>query len=205
MSKNDKNQNNLNQRKLGQTTTSRFSVQTIVYIGLFAAIISVCALIAIPTPWGVSFTLHTFAVALTAFCLGKWKGALTTFIYVMIGLVGVPVYSGFTAGPAKLFGITGGYIWSFIIMTFICGIGIETKKKWSTVLFSILGLLVCYICGMLQFMLITKMGFIASLMATIVPYVAKDVVSILAAYGLAIPIRKVMKLEQYQNKTEMSN
>ena len=173
-----------------------FSVRTIVYIGLFAAITSVCALISFQTPWGVSFTLHTFAVALSAFCLGKWKGTLTTFIYVLIGFIGVPVYSNFTAGPAKLFGITGGYIWSFILMTFLCGVGIETKKKWSTMLFSILGLIVCYICGMAQFMLITKLGFGESFMMTIAPYVMKDVVSIFAAYGLSIPMKKAMHLNE---------
>lgn len=174
--------------------TSAFSVKDIVYIGVFAAIISVCALISIQTPWGVPFTLHTFAIALAAYCLGKWKGTLATFIWVLIGLIGVPVYSGFTAGFAKLFGATGGYIWSFILMTFLCGVGLNKKKKWLTVLFSILGLLVCYVCGMIQFMLVMNMGFVESFFLTIAPYIIKDVVSILAAYGIAIPIRKAMQL-----------
>lgn len=174
--------------------TRAFSVRDIVYIGVFAAITSVCALISIQTPWGVPFTLHTFAVALAAYCLGKWKGTLATFIWVLIGLVGVPVYSGFTAGPAKLFGATGGYIWSFILMTFLCGMGVSKKKKWLTLLFSILGLLVCYVCGMIQFMLVMNMGFVESFLMTIAPYIIKDVVSILAAYGIAIPIRKAMQL-----------
>ena len=81
-------------------------------------------------------------------------------------------------------------------MTFLCGVGIETKKKWSTMLFSILGLIVCYICGMAQFMLITKLGLGESFMMTIAPYVMKDVVSIFAAYGLSIPMKKAMHLNE---------
>lgn len=173
-----------------------FSVKDIVFIGVFAAIISVCALISIPTPWGVPYTLHTFAIALTAYCLGKWKGSLATVIWVLIGLVGVPVYSGFTAGFAKLFGATGGYIWSFIFMTFLCGLSFDKKKKWLTICFSILGLLVCYVCGMIQFMFVMNMGVAESFLMTIAPYIIKDVVSILAAYGISIPIKSAMRLDE---------
>jgi biotin transport system substrate-specific component len=143
-----------------------FSVKTIVFVGVFAAMISVCALISIQTPWGVPFTLHTFAIALTAYCLGKKKGTLATLVWVLIGLIGVPVYSNFTAGPAKLFGATGGYIWSFIFMTFLCGMGLGKQKKWLTILFSLLGLLVCYVCGMIQFMFVMHMGFAESCVFT---------------------------------------
>ena len=197
----DQNQKVLNMertKRTGKETDKKFTIKDIVYIGVFAAIISVCALITIPTPWGVPFTLHTFAVALSAYCMGKWKGSLATTIWMLIGLVGVPVYSGFTAGPAKLFGPTGGYIWSFILMTFCCGIALNKQKKWLTVVFSILGLAVCYICGMLQFMLIMHMGMAEAFFLTIAPYMVKDIVSIFAAYGIAIPIRKVMLQNQLE-------
>lgn len=181
-----------------EQTKSYFSIGDIVYIGVFAATISVCALISIQTPWGVPFTLHTFAVSLAAYSLGKWKGSMASLIWVLVGLVGVPVFSGFTSGFAKLAGPTGGYIWSFILMTFLCGMQLDQHKKWLTILWSLAGLLVCYICGMLQFMLIMHMGIVESFLLTIAPYIVKDVISLFAAYALAIPIRKALRTAGYQ-------
>lgn len=180
-----------------QEQKSAFTLGDIVYIGVFAATISVCALISIQTPWGVPFTLHTFAVALAAYSMGKWKGSMATLIWVLVGLVGVPVFSGFTAGFAKLAGPTGGYIWSFILMTFLCGMHLNKHKKWLTILWSIAGLVVCYICGMLQFMLVMHMGFVEAFLMTIAPYIVKDVISLFAAYALSIPIRKALRTAGY--------
>ncbi|MDY5627951.1 MAG: biotin transporter BioY, partial [Clostridia bacterium] len=76
----------------------------IIFIGLFAAILCVCAQISIPTPFGIPFTLQTFAVALCGYILGAKKGALTVLVYILLGTVGLPVFSGFGAGFSKIFG-----------------------------------------------------------------------------------------------------
>ena len=67
-----------------------FSVKSIVFIGVFAAVTAVLAQISIPTPWQIAFTLQTFAVALAGFCLGKFRGTLSIFVYILLGIVGVP-------------------------------------------------------------------------------------------------------------------
>lgn len=168
------------------------TTKNIVMIGLFAAIIAVLAQIAIPTPWGIPITLQTFAVALTGYCLGKGKGTLATFIYIIIGLVGVPVYAGFGAGPAKLLGVTGGYIYGFLFLAFACGLEDTFKKKWISILFGILGLALCHVCGSIQFAFVSGRTVAEAFLYASLPYLLKDAVSVVAAYGLAIPIRKVI-------------
>ena len=172
------------------------SVKSIVFIGVFAAVIAVLAQVSIPTPWGIPITLQTFAVALTGYCLGKWKGTLSTFIYVLIGFIGVPVYAGLGAGPAKLFGITGGFIWGFLFLALGCGLEDAIQKKWLSILFGILGLLICHVCGSIQFSLVSGRSLGESFLLASVPYLAKDVISVAVAYGLAIPIRKAMNLKK---------
>ena len=123
---------------------NKLSVRSICFVGMFAAITSILSIVTIPTPIGVPFTLQTFAMALCGLVLGKKYGTLSTVLYVLLGLVGVPVYAGMTAGPGVLFGVTGGYIFGFILMTFFCGVGIQCEGKKAgaafTLLFSVIGL-----------------------------------------------------------------
>lgn len=172
----------------------KLTTKTVVMIGVFAAIIAVLAQVSIPTPWGIPITLQTFAVALTGYCLGKYKGTMAVFIYILLGLVGVPVFTGFTAGFAKLFSVTGGYIWGFLFMVFACGLEDTIKKKWLSILFGILGLMICHIFGALQFAWVMNRNFAEAFLTASVPYLMKDIASVVVAYGLAIPIRKAIDL-----------
>lgn len=172
-----------------------FSVKGIVFIGVFAAVTAVLAQIAIPTPWGISFTMQTLAVALAGFCLGRWKGTLSIFVYILLGIIGVPVFTGLNAGIAAITGPTGGYIWGFLFLGFACGMVDVVKHKWLAILFGLVGLVICYVCGTFQFALISGRSFIEAMMLAVVPYIVKDVASIAVAYGLSIPIRRAINLD----------
>lgn len=172
----------------------KFTVKDIVFIGVFAAVIAVMSQLSIPTPWGIPITLQTFAVALTGFALGKWKGTMATFVYILIGLVGVPVYSNFGAGPAKLFGLTGGFIWGFLFLAFASGWVESLQMKWLSIFLSIAGLLICHGCGAVQFAIVSNRTFLEAFLLASAPYLVKDIISIVVAYGLAIPIRKAMRM-----------
>ena len=82
------------------------------YIGLFAVVIAICSWISIPTV--VPFTLQTFAVFLAVAVLGGKRGTLSVIVYVLLGAVGLPVFSGFKGGIGVLLNTTGGYIIGFI-------------------------------------------------------------------------------------------
>ena len=84
-------------------------------VAVFAALTCVLALVpAVPVgPLGVPITLQTLAVFLTGMVLGGWRGFLALALYVVVGLLGVPVFAGFTGGPAVLVGPSAGYLLSF--------------------------------------------------------------------------------------------
>lgn len=176
---------------------NKISVRVICFIGMFTAITAILSIATIPTPWGVPFTLQTFAMALSGLVLGKKYGTISTVLYVLLGLIGVPVYAGMSAGPGVLFGVTGGYIFGFVLMTFFCGLGIEFEGKkngvFFTMLFSIIGLACCHILGIIQLKVVAQMGWGAAAMAGTVPYLVKDILSVVAAYLVAIAVRKALK------------
>lgn len=170
----------------------RMSTKSIIMIGMFAAVLAVLSQLSIPMPSGVPVTLQTFAVALTAYVLG-WKfGCAATIVYILLGAVGVPVFAGFSGGVSVLTGMTGGFIWGFIFMVLLCGFGMAQKNKVLLGVLSALGLAVCHLLGIVQFMAVSGNGFAASAMMVSVPYLIKDVVSVVIAYVLALAIRRAL-------------
>ena len=89
-----------------------------------------------------------------------------------------------------LVGMTGGFIWGFLLMVLLCGFGVAQKNKALTALFSIAGLAVCHFLGVLQFMVVSGRGFAESALLVSVPYLAKDVISIGVAYFVAMAVRR---------------
>ena len=97
-----------------ETTAARFSAKDMAYIAVFTALLAVCSWIAIPMPWGVAYTLQTLGVFLAVGVLGGKRGTLAVVVYLLLGAMGVPVFSGFQGGTAALLGTTGGYIAGFL-------------------------------------------------------------------------------------------
>ena len=138
--------------------------------------LAVLSQIAVPTPWNIPFTLQTFGVALCGYLLGPWYGTASIFVYIALGAVGVPVFSGFKGSIGVLAGMTGGYILGFLFMALLCGLVWKTKSIPALVLVSAAGLLLCHLFGAVWF---------ASL-----PYLIKDMVSMAGAYLLADKLRR---------------
>lgn len=157
---------------------------------MFAAVIGVLAQVAIPLPSGVPVTLQTFAVALTGVVLGAKLGTAATLVYVILGTVGVPVFTGFTGGPAVLFGKTGGFIWGFLFLACLAGLGTAVHHKVIGFLPGIAGLIICHVFGTLQFMILTGMGFWEAALLVSVPFLIKDICSVALAYILGLQVRK---------------
>ena len=160
-------------------------------------------------PSGVPITLQTFAVALCGYSLGCAKGTAATFVYVALGAVGLPVFSGMKGGFSVLVGPTGGYIYGFVGMAALCGLGAYlflrlTKRKGAVmkalgtaaaVVCGLAGLAVCHVCGTIQFAALTGRTFGEAAMLASVPYLAKDVISVVGAFaiGSVISMRVVNK------------
>ncbi|MDR2945084.1 MAG: biotin transporter BioY [Methanosarcinales archaeon] len=113
-------------------------IKKMVFASLFAALIAVGAFIKIPTFLGVPITLQTFFVLLAAVILGKNWGTVSIIVYLIVGFVGFPVFAGGNSGFSILFGPTGGYLYSFILVVFLVGwMSNLVRKKTPAVLFGI--------------------------------------------------------------------
>ena len=125
-------------------------------IALFSAIIVICSLITIPS--AIPFTLQTFAIFLCLNLLGAKKGIISILIYIFLGVVGLPVFSGFNGGIGALLNITGGYIigFTFSALTYWLVTSAFNKKPRKTVnlIASFSGLIICYIFGTLWYILL---------------------------------------------------
>ena len=168
------------------------STKSLVLTGMFVAVLAVLSQLSIPMPSGIPVTLQTFAVALVAYVLGAKLGVMAIVVYILLGAVGVPVFANFYSGVGVLVGTTGGFIWGFIFMTILCGLGWVQKKKVLAVIFSAAGLLLCHLFGILQFMAVMDMGFISSAEIVSLPYLVKDILSVVAAYFVSAAIRKAL-------------
>ena len=130
----------------------------IAYIGLFAALIAVCAQIAVPMT--VSFTMQTFAVCLCAGLLGWKRSTVSVIVYILLGMVGLPIFTGFKSGVAAITGPTGGYIVGFVLTALITGALVQKfgHKFWQLILFMVIGLTVCYAFGTVWFIIKSGAG-----------------------------------------------
>ena len=168
-------------------------VRDMVFIALCAAIISVCTFISMPIG-PVSLTLQTFAIALTGYFLGAKNGVLATLVYIFLGLVGLPVFSGFKGGFAVLAGPTGGFIIGFLVMVLLCGLAKRFKKIYIALPLGLAGLVACHILGISWFAisLSSTYSFWQAFLISSAPFLIKDVISVIIAYSLALLLNKAI-------------
>lgn len=163
------------------------------YVGLSAALIAVCAWIAIPLT--VSITLQTMAICLVAGLFGWKRGALSVIIYILLGMFGLPVFTGFKSGLAVITGPTGGYVLGFIFTAIIVGIATEKvgKKIWQCILFMAIGVLVCYLFGTIWFTIAYKVTFASALSTCVFPFLLPDAAKIVVASILVNRLKRFVK------------
>lgn len=156
---------------------------------LFSALLAVCAWLSIPVS-DVAVTMQTFGVFLALLLLGGKWGTVSIGIYLLLGAVGLPVFSGFRGGFGVLLGITGGFLWGFLFS----GLAYWALERFGKVLAMAAGLTVCYLCGCLWFYLYAGggMGFI--LLRCVAPYLIPDGIKLWLAYALSRRLSKVINL-----------
>ena len=166
------------------------NIRTICLVALFAALIAVMSLISIPTPLGLAVTLQTFSIAVAAFTLGM-SGTAATVCYILLGVAGLPVFSGFNGGPGVLLGASGGFIWAFPLFAFILSLAVYVNKIAVKIALCLLALVILYAVGVGQFMFVTEASAKTAIIAFLL-YFAKDILSVGAAYFLCVRIRPVI-------------
>ncbi len=173
-------------------------LKSAVRIALCSALISVCAWISVPT--AVPFTLQTFAVFTSVGILGTNRGCFAVLIYILMGSLGLPVFSGGRGGLGTVFGPTGGFLVGFLPMAFVSGkLWTTTKKRPCMLLVAMaVGLLVCYGCGILWYAFVYLKGGNAAVKTAIgqcvAPFIIPDILKMLLALIVVKRLKKHLNL-----------
>ena len=173
-----------------------------VQIALVTAVICVLSPFTIPLPFSpVPISLTIFAIYLGLYAL-NWKwGTVSILLYILIGLVGVPVFSGFSGGPGKLLGPTGGYIIGYIFVGIIAGWFIDKSDKiYMHAIGMVIGVAVCYAFGTVWFMYVYArtsgpIGVMTALSWCVLPYLLPDAVKIALASVLATRLSDIIHVD----------
>ncbi len=171
-------------------------IKEMILISMFAALTAIFAQIIIPLPISpVPITLQVLAVCLASAILGSRLAMLSQLIYIALGLIGMPVFSGGTAGLAQIAGPTGGYIIGFLLSSFVIGKIVEQKPYPTTIntfLAMLCGLFIIYGCGMLQLSIVTGIPIKAAFMSGVLPFLGGDLIKIVLGAAVACSVRAVL-------------
>ena len=198
-------------------------IQNLTLAALVSAILCIMGPIVIPIGM-VPLSFANMAIYLAIILLDKKKALISTAIYLLIGLVGIPVFSGFSAGAGKLLGPTGGYLIGYLVLSWIAGSVLEAvenrtlkktriddrdkerknfavKEKILKQGFALLtGTLGLYLFGTLWLMYQSKLNLMTALTIGVFPFLVFDVIKILLAVSMGNSIKKRISFLVADNK-----
>ena len=162
----------------------KIRTKQMVLIALMTAVTCVLGPLSIPLPFSpVPISLTNFAIFLAIFVLGMKSGTISFIIYLLLGALGVPVFSSFRGGLQVLAGPTGGYLIGFIFLALIMGFALDhfNRKLVPTIIGMIIGMAVCYAFGTVWLAKLLSLSFKEGLMMGVIPYLAGDAAKIIIA------------------------
>jgi len=172
------------------------SLRRMVYAAMFGALTATGAFIVIPLQ-PVPISLQTLFCSLAGILLGGYTGALSQVVYIMLGIIGLPVFAGGKAGLGTLLGPTGGYLIGFIAAAFVIGKIMEARREAGLIwiiLALLMGNLVIYALGMLQLSLVAHLSLIKSLLVGVMPFLPGDLLKLAAAAMIGLKLRQQFKV-----------
>ena len=172
-------------------STEQTSLRGMVYASLFGALTAVGAYIIIPLP-PVPITLQTLFLGLAGTLLGGRLGALSQVIYLLLGIIGLPVFAGGKAGLGVLFGPTGGYLIGFVAAAFVIGklTALKARPGFAWLCLSLVaGTAVLYALGVLQLSLVARLAPVKALAVGVLPFLPGDGIKIVLTAWIALKLR----------------
>lgn len=167
-------------------------LRRMVYSAMFGALTAIGAFIVIPLQ-PVPITLQTLFTGLAGVLLGGYGGALSQIVYILLGILGLPVFAGGKAGIGTLLGPTGGYLIGFVVGAYVIGKIVEAKKEaglFWIVLALVVGDMLIYTLGTFQLAHLTGFSLTKALMIGTVPFLPGDLFKLAATSLLALKMRK---------------
>ena len=166
-------------------------IRNMTLCGIFSALLCLCAWLSFPFG-DTAITLQTFGVFLCLGTLGGKRGTVSIFVYLLLGAVGLPVFSGMTGGFGVLLGQTGGYLWGFLLLPLICrGAAAAGQGRLARIVGMVLGMLACYGLGTAWFVFVSGgTGWITALTMCVLPFLLPDAIKLALAVSFADGLRK---------------
>ena len=157
--------------------------------GLFSALMCICAWISIPLG-SMVFTLQSFALFLALLVLGGKGATVSVLVYLALGAVGLPVFSGFRGGFGALLGVTGGFLWGFALATLIFWLVSAISGKKGRIFALIAAAASVYLCGTIWYFVYASGGIWAILAQSVLPYLLPDAAKMLLALWVSRRLKK---------------
>lgn len=170
---------------------TKTNIYPLAMTAVMAALIAVVAPFSIPAG-RVSFTLCTLVLYISPYILGWKRASLATLIYILIGMIGLPVFSGFKAGLGVLVGPTGGYILGYIPMVILGGLAIKyfPQNRVLQLLGMIFATAVLYTLGTVMFYILMDTTLKVALLNCVLPFIPFDLGKMVIAIGLGPVLRE---------------
>lgn len=165
-------------------------------MALCVAILCVTSFLVVPLPFTpIVFSLHTIAVNIIGLILSPMQAGITVLIYLLMGLVGLPVFSAGTAGPGKLFGPTGGFYFGFLFAVIAISLlrGKKISMKRYAIVSIVIGIPIQHMCAIVG-MSIHNGGNVAAAFATVsLPFIIGDIIKCLMSSMVGVSLNKAIK------------
>ena len=178
--------------------SAHLSNREISLAALGIALIAVCSWISVPMT--IPFTMQTFAICLISSLYGLKLGIWTVLAYILLGSAGLPVFAGFSGGPAALIGVTGGYLIGFLFTALVVGYASDRFGcRFPVMAVSMAaGVILCYVFGTAWFMIVYSkntgpIGLWTALSWCVIPYLIPDGVKVFLAAVLAERLSAVVR------------
>lgn len=173
----------------------KLNTATLTLIALMTALLCLLGPWALTLPFSpIPFSLCTLGIYFASILLDWKAGAITVLLYLLLGLVGLPVFTGFMGGPAKVFGPTGGYLIGYFFLALICGLfkHHSAGKPVILLLGMCLGTCICYLFGSIWMAFQLSLSFSEAVFIGVLPYIPLDVVKIFLAVSTGTLLRKYL-------------
>jgi len=177
------------------------SIRGMIYASVFGAVTAAGAYMMIPLP-PVPITLQTLFLSLAGALLGGRLAALSQVVYLLIGLIGLPVFAGGKAGLGVLLGPTGGYLIGFIAGAYVIGKLVEIRQgpRFIWLVFSmVIGTVVIYLFGVIQLILIARFSVDKAVTVGVLPFLVGDTLKIAVAALIAVKVRGRVRIKGLRN------
>lgn len=174
-----------------------------VLTALFAALIAAGCFILIPLPGGIPITFQDMLVMLSGLLLGPLYGSIAVAIFLLLGVIGLPVYTGKAGIHVLLHGPTLGFLWGYLLIAFLGGLAlalflpqgkVHSPKKTMTVicLVALFQSVVMFACGIVGFMFVTHATVQKAVLAVLLPFVPGNVIKIVLMTFLTKKFRPII-------------